>query len=129
MHTPPPESGRLPAATVADFDADVTGVREASPLAPLRTKEEPAPLVVEEPAAEAHARALETKKLAEEGASAEAAVVKSGLARSAAAAPELVAEATRGNLHASDAVAQTLGEAQRFAPTTFIALLDASLAL
>lgn len=28
-HTPPPESGRLPAAPVEEFDADVTGVRPA----------------------------------------------------------------------------------------------------
>jgi hypothetical protein len=28
-HTPPPESGRLPAAPVVEFDPDITGVREA----------------------------------------------------------------------------------------------------
>ena len=30
-HTPPPESGRVPAAPTDDFDADVTGVRQAAP--------------------------------------------------------------------------------------------------
>ena len=44
-HTPPPESGRLPAAPAVEFDADVTGVREATPLAPVRIQEnEPSPL-------------------------------------------------------------------------------------
>ena len=34
-HTPPPESGRLPASPVQEFDADVTGVRTApQPLEP-----------------------------------------------------------------------------------------------
>jgi hypothetical protein len=32
-HTPPPESGRLPAAPEAEFETDVTGVREATPIA------------------------------------------------------------------------------------------------
>lgn len=32
-HTPPPESGRLPAAPALEFDGDVTGVREATPIA------------------------------------------------------------------------------------------------
>jgi hypothetical protein len=80
LHTPPPESGRLPAAqTQVDQDADVTGVREAPPMA---------------------SRAL-----------------------------DLVPEATRADLVALDAVADMVGEAQRFAPATFAALLDASLAL
>ncbi|HEY3819879.1 MAG TPA: hypothetical protein VGL81_22090 [Polyangiaceae bacterium] len=79
-HTPPPESGRLPAAPAVEFDADVTGVREATPLAPPRPR-------------------------------------------------ELVPEATRAALESSDAVADLVGEAQRFAPATFAALLDASLAL
>jgi hypothetical protein len=33
LHTPPPESGRLPAAPAVDFDPDVTGVRNAAPIA------------------------------------------------------------------------------------------------
>ena len=47
-HAPPPESGKLPAAMALDFDADVTGVREA-PRLPATTRElreeapEPAP--------------------------------------------------------------------------------------
>jgi hypothetical protein len=40
LHTPPPESGRLPATPAADFDPDpdVTGVRDATPLLPLRAQ-------------------------------------------------------------------------------------------
>jgi len=83
LHTPPPESGRLPAASSpmeVDTDtADVTGVREAPPLA-TRTH-------------------------------------------------DLVPEATRADLAPHDAVADIVAEAQRFAPSTFAALLDASLAL
>lgn len=75
-HTPPPESGRLPAVPEREFDRDVTGVREA----PSRPH-------------------------------------------------ELVAEATHAQLAPSDAVADIVGHAQRFAPQTFVALLDASLAL
>jgi hypothetical protein len=81
-HTPPPESGPLPAAPSMEPDADaadVTGVREAPPIAP-RTH-------------------------------------------------ELVPEATRAELAPHDAVADIVAEAQRFAPSTFAALLDASLAL
>jgi hypothetical protein len=82
LHTPPPESGRLPAAAVADFDADVTGVRDAPAMPP----------------AAAHAR-------------------------------ELAPEVTRAKLPPGDSVAEAIGEAQRFTPGTFVALLDASLAL
>ena len=78
-HTPPPESGRLRAAPAVEFDGDVTGVREATPMA-SRPR-------------------------------------------------ELVPEATRADLAPSDVVPDIVGEAQRFAPTTFAALLDASLAL
>ena len=79
-HTPPPESGRLPAAPAIEFDGDVTGVREATPIAPARPR-------------------------------------------------DLVPEATRAALTPSGAVADLVDEAQRFAPDTFAALLDASLAL
>lgn len=41
----------------------------------------------------------------------------------------LAAESTRANLRASDAVVDAVGEARRFAPTTFLALLQASLEL
>ncbi|MGD0529380.1 MAG: hypothetical protein ABSE49_29850, partial [Polyangiaceae bacterium] len=78
-HTPPPESGRLPAVPAVEFDGDVTGVREATPIV--------------------------------------------------ARPRELVPEATRPALAASDAVADVVGDAQRFAPATFAELLDASLAL
>jgi hypothetical protein len=45
LHTPPPESGRLPAVQQSDldFDADVTGVREAPKGAPPRQE----PLLLE----------------------------------------------------------------------------------
>jgi hypothetical protein len=42
---------------------------------------------------------------------------------------ELVPEVTAASLAASDRVAHVVGEAQRFAPSTFVALLDASLSL
>jgi hypothetical protein len=51
-HTPPPKSGRLPAPPSAEFDPDVTGVRETSP-SPL----EPAPMPIQ---------AAEPKKLVPE---------------------------------------------------------------
>jgi hypothetical protein len=78
-HTPPPESGRLPAAPAVEFDGDVTGVREATPIVQRPRELVPAPI--------------------------------------------------RAELAPSDAVADLVGEAQRFAPATFAALLDASLAL
>ncbi len=80
-HTPPPESGRLPAVT-ADA-GDITGVREASSLP------QPAPPV----------------------------------------ARPLSADVIQARLSPSDAVAQVVSDAQAFAPPTFVALLDASLAL
>jgi hypothetical protein len=82
-HTPPPESGRLPAAPALEFDGDVTGVREASPMA----------------------------------------VVEQVRAR------ELSPAVTGAPVAPNDAVAEIVGAAQRFAPATFAALLDASLAL
>jgi hypothetical protein len=96
-HTPPPESGRLPAAPALEFDGDVTGVREATSHPPRR------PEIIEGP----------TKLPAGQP----------------SRARELVPEATRAELTPSDAVADVVGEAQSFAPSTFIALLDASLAL
>jgi len=87
IHTPPPESGRLPAAPVVEFDADVTGVREAAHV-PARARE----------AAPELARPLEP-------------------------------EATKAELGSGEAVADVIGEARGFAPATFVALLDASLAL
>lgn len=78
-HTPPPESGRLPAAPEVDFDADVTGVRQA-------------------PAAVAPASHLE---------------------------PQVIG----GTIGTSAVVADVVGEAQIFAPATFVDLVDASLGL
>lgn len=83
-HTPPPESGRLPAAPAVEFDADVTGVREATPIA---------------------------------------------VATIVALTRELVPEATVATLPSGDGVADVVGAAQRFQPATFVALLEASLAL
>jgi hypothetical protein len=110
LHTPPPESGRLPAAPVAiDFDGDVTGVRDSAPVAPLRPDRAgpPAP----EPEAPKPAAA---EAAADQG---------------AALARELAPEPTHPNLPGGDTVAEVIGEAQRFSPGTFVALLDASLAL
>jgi hypothetical protein len=84
-HTPPPESGRLPAAPIPDFDGDdVTGVRDAQPAA--------------EPRAAEPSRSLEP-------------------------------EVTRAAIATGAPVVDWVGDAQRFAPETFVALLDASLAL
>jgi len=96
-HTPPPESGRLPAAPAVEFDGDVTGVREATPIAPVHAQEEEA----------------------------------SPLRAAAAPTPtrELVPEATHATLPIGDGVAEIIGEAQGFQPSSFAALLDASLAL
>jgi hypothetical protein len=89
-HTPPPESGRLPAAPPVEFDADVTGVREATPIAPARAQEsEPSPV----------------------------------------RATSLQPETTHASLPTGDGVADVIGTAQSFQPSTFMALLDASLAL
>jgi hypothetical protein len=96
-HTPPPESGRLPAAPALEFDGDVTGVREASSHAPRRPEATEAS--IKSPAAEP------------------------------SRSRELVPQVTRAEFAPSDVVADVVGEAQRFAPSTFIALLDASLAL
>jgi hypothetical protein len=92
-HTPPPESGRLPAAPVVEFDADVTGVHE-TPAAVAPHRAEP------EPEAEMPRRAS-----------------------------ELAPETTTPELPSGEGVVDVVGEAQAFAPSTFVALLDASLAL
>jgi hypothetical protein len=95
-HTPPPESGRLPAAPAMEFDGDVTGVREATPIAPVRAQEnEPSPL----------------------------------RAASPTPAHELAPEVTYAVLPSGDGVAEVIGKAQDFHPSTFVSLLDASLAL
>jgi hypothetical protein len=91
-HTPPPESGRLPAAPPDEFDADVTGVRDAVTLA--RTNEN-APV----------APALPPPMVA------------------------FVPQSARPVLGGSGTVADVVGDAQRFTPATFAALLDATLAL
>jgi len=45
-HTPPPESGRLPAASEVEFDGDITGVRNASRSAhPPAPAPAPAPVI------------------------------------------------------------------------------------
>lgn len=92
-HTPPPESGRLPAAPAVEFDPDVTGVRDATPIAPVRAHEAMATVATLPPLR------------------------------------ELTPEAIVAALPAGDGVADVVGQAQRFQPTTFVALLEASLAL
>jgi hypothetical protein len=94
-HTPPPESGKLPAAPVVEFDPDVTGVREA----PAIPRAEPAPIEETSPAAPVAMKA------------------------------KLEPEVTRAELAASNAVAEIVGEAQRFHPSTMADLVDASLGL
>lgn len=83
-HTPPPESGQLPAAPEVEFEGDITGVRSASRSAPPS-----APL-------------------------------------------SIVPEATLVDLQASvrlGAVADVVGVVAAPAPTTFLAVLDLSIAL
>jgi hypothetical protein len=88
-HTPPPESGRLPAApSEPEFDVDTRGVRDAKSVA---RPSEPQP--VPQPAA------------------------------------ELAPVAVRGDVAPSSAVADVVGRAERAAPSRFVELLDASLAL
>jgi len=80
-HTPPPESGRLPAAPDVEFDGDITGVRNASKSV-----------------------------------------------HPVAVAP-IVPEATIADLAPSDEVADVVGAAQAPEPTTFVGVLDQSMAL
>jgi hypothetical protein len=89
-HTPPPESGRLPAAPEVEFDGDITGVRNAS-----RSAHPPA-----ESAAPAPAPAI-----------------------------AIVPEATIADLSANDAVADVVSPARAPEPTTFVGVLDQSIAL
>lgn len=98
-YAPPPESGRLPASPDLDFDGDVTGVRQA------QITQEPRPVLVVEPS-EPPPEQEPVKRLEPEATRAAAVAVA-----------------------ASDRVVDVLGEAQRFAPATFAALLDASLGL
>lgn len=89
-HTPPPESGRLPAApAVQEFDGDTTGVREAAK--PLTRPPEPQP--------------------------------------EAQPAAELAPVALHGEIAPSSRVADVVGRSERAAPSKFVELLDASLAL
>ncbi len=78
-HTPPPESGRLPAPSGEGFD-ERTSAREARP-----------------------------------GESAQTSI------------GELLPDATRASLESASRVPDVIGEAQRFAPATFLAWLDASI--
>jgi hypothetical protein len=83
-HTPPPESGRLPAAPEVEFEGDITGVRDAARSA--------------HPAAVAPTIAI-------------------------------VPEATLAELAPSDQVADVVSPAPAPEPTTFVGVLDQSLAL
>jgi hypothetical protein len=87
-HTPPPESGRLPAAPEVEFDGDITGVRNAPRSAhPPAAAPAPAPVIA------------------------------------------IVPEATIAELSANDAVADVVSPAHAPAPTTFVGVLDQSIAL
>jgi hypothetical protein len=120
LHTPPPESGSLLAAAPLDFDMDVTAVRDA-PSLPSHGSE----LGDEEPAA-AEASAVEVRGARE---SVPAPVPVPVPEPVPSPARELVPEAIVARVPAGDAVADLIGEAARFSPTTFVALLDASLTL
>lgn len=83
-HTPPPESGRLPAAPEVEFEGDITGVRDAA-----RAAHPPAPPAV----------------------------------------VAIVPEATLADLSPSDEVADVVRPAHAPGPTTFVGMLDQSIAL
>jgi hypothetical protein len=90
-HTPPPESGRLPAASGAEeFDAHVTGTRGVSSMEEDRPTESPP---------------------------------------QGPASRVIVPHATRAQLAGSEGVADVVGGALDPVPSTFIALLERSLAL
>ncbi|MDP9149868.1 MAG: hypothetical protein M3O36_08030 [Myxococcota bacterium] len=102
-HTPPPESGQLLAMPDVEFDGDVTGVRDSSPVSPNRSEQAVA--------VEVAARPLD-RDLA-----------------SSAPTRDLVPQVTRPQIGTSEQVMDVLGEAQAFGPPTFFALLEASLKL
>jgi hypothetical protein len=133
LHTPPPESGRLPAAAAVDYDGDVTGVRDSAPVAPLRPERPGAAHpdgtdlprgIASDAAWESPERGRDLAQKAPEPQASEGAPGKGP-----ASARELIAEPTHPNLPEGDGVAEVIGDAQRFSPGTFVALLDASLAL
>jgi hypothetical protein len=83
-HTPPPESGRLPAAPEVEFDGDITGVRDAT-----RSAHPPAPAPI----------------------------------------MAIVPEATLADLAPNDQVADVVNPVHAPEPTTFVGVLDQSIAL
>ena len=128
-HTPPPESGKLPAAPehvapletreiasvaeLADYDnQDITGVHHTAQ-------------------SERRAESRRASDDASEGGAPLAAdgKMESGRAIREQSRVDLIPEATRGAAEASDQVAELIGEAQRFQPATLGDLLDATLAL
>jgi hypothetical protein len=137
-HTPPPESGRLPAvAPVSDFDGDVTGVRDA-PAPPHRfeqaeiAEETPADAATTMPVESAEVPAATTARIAgqiELRAPVPPPIDEAPRPPATDTTRELVPESIPGELAMGDRVAEVIGEAQRFAPPNFVALLDASLAL
>jgi hypothetical protein len=134
-HTPPPESGRLPAAPpLAEF-GDITGVRDASaPAHRLEGADVRRPDRREGADANTDVAAAEDAPVAapvEVVAAFPATVPAQPFPQPPAAEPlrALVPESTHAVIAPSDAVGDVLGEAQRFAPPSFVALLDASLAL
>jgi hypothetical protein len=99
-HTPPPESGRLPASPVEEFDPDVTGVRSAPQPQDAKDAE------------------VDGQELAV------------GAAPVALHFAQLAPQVTRAELTSSgEGVDAVVGELNAFAPATFGDWLDAALAL
>ena len=132
-HTPPPESGKLPAAPTVEFDGDITGVREAAKLGPgaeaaraaadaLVAKTDVDAVVSPPPAL---ARAPEVAPKPEETQPMPLAPPRAAPAPAKALTPEVARPVIEPTAPAVDFI----GEALAFKPKTFGELLDASLAL
>jgi hypothetical protein len=124
LHTPPPESGRLPAAPIVEFDPDVTGVREAASLA----HEAPPPALAGVPSNGDRATALHKEPALNEQ-TREAVSASQPMRGEPVAKATLEPEVTRAQLGQSGAVAQIIGEAQRYKPATMADFFDATLGL
>jgi hypothetical protein len=124
IHTPPPESGKLPAAPeLVEFDTDTTGVRDAQKAAPPPLPP-PLPPPVPPPLP---ARALVEPMPAPKREPIVAAPPP--LPPPPQAPPKLEPVLTRATLEASAPVADVVGKVAAFEPATFGDLLDATLSL
>jgi hypothetical protein len=111
LHTPPPESGRLPAALPVDYSAEPGALAEEPPsAAPPQGRESAVGLASPREEAEQ----LESS---------------AGLRAAARQMPELSPQKVGGRLEANPHVAEVIREAAAFSPPTFLALVEASLAL